>query len=150
MFVKRIQKAGVALTVMTLCMLLGPAPAEWAEVRGETKGPVTMPHESTRDPFLFPPGIYPLSKTDRVLSSRRTSLKSETKPADLSWRLTAILISDHVRLASIDRYILTVGDFIYGERVLEIQSDRVILGKGANRRTLLLSQNSLRLKVEEK
>jgi hypothetical protein len=50
----------------------------------------------------------------------------------------------------IDRHIVTVGDSIRGERVLEIKSDRVTLGKGDQKRTLLLSQNPVRLTVEER
>jgi hypothetical protein len=61
----------------------------------------------------------------------------------------AILISDHARLALIDRHIVTVGDSIHGEKVLEINTDRVILGKGEQKRTLLLSQSPVRLTVEQ-
>jgi hypothetical protein len=43
-----------------------------------------------------------------------------------------------------------VGDRIDDERVLEIKPDRVILGKGDRRRTLLLHQSPVQLTTEEK
>ena len=65
-------------------------------------------------------------------------------------KVKAILISDRIRLALIDRHIVTVGDSIQDEKVLEIKTDRVILGKGDQKRTLLLSQSPVLLTVEEK
>jgi len=52
-------------------------------------------------------------------------------------------------LALIDRHIVTVGDSIHGEKVLEITTDGVTLGKGEQKRTLLLSQSPVRLTVEQ-
>jgi hypothetical protein len=62
----------------------------------------------------------------------------------------AILIADHIRLALIDRHIVTIGDSIHDEKVLEIKTDRVILGKGDKKRMLPLSQSPVPLTVEEK
>jgi hypothetical protein len=62
----------------------------------------------------------------------------------------AILIGESIRLASIDRHIVTVGDRIHDEKVLEIQSDRITLEKGNQKRTLFLSQSPIRLSVEER
>jgi hypothetical protein len=45
---------------------------------------------------------------------------------------------------------VTAGDSIQDEKVLEIEKDRVILGKGNRKRTLLLSQSPVLLTVEEK
>ena len=59
------------------------------------------------------------------------------------------MMSNRIRLAVIDRYILTVGDAIKDEKVLEIEPDRVILGKGDQKRTLLLSQSHLPIMVEK-
>jgi hypothetical protein len=64
-------------------------------------------------------------------------------------KVKAILISDHARLALIDRHIVTVGDSIRGEKVLDIKTDRVTLGKGDQKRTLLLSQSPVRLTAVE-
>ncbi len=66
-----------------------------------------------------------------------------------SLEVKAILISDRLRLASIDHQIVTVGDLIHDERVLEIQTDRVVLEKGDKKRTLLLKQSPVRLTIEE-
>ena len=77
----------------------------------------------------------------------------EVKPIDVPpppLKLRAILIGDHIRLASIDRRIVTVGDMIQEERVLEIKSDQVVLGKGDKKRSLNLSQSPIRLNVEER
>lgn len=106
-----------------------------------------------RDPFLLPPGVRILSQSDAVPVVKKTALKPGDKPPDIpppSLRVKAILISDRIRLASIDRHIVAVGDLINDERVLEIENDRVILRKGDKKRTLLLSQSPVLLTVEEK
>jgi hypothetical protein len=74
-------------------------------------------------------------------------IPSEIPPAPL--RVKAILMSNRIRLAVIDRYILTVGDSINDEKLLTIETDRVILGKGEQKRTLLLSQSHLPIIVEK-
>ncbi len=118
---------------------------------GQSKGKASLHQESVRDPFLLPSGVRPLSKKDSASIKEPSKLDaSPTEPSPLSLTVKAILISDHLRLASIDRYIVTVGDSIYDEKVLEIKSDRVVLGKGDKKRTLLLSQSPLRLNVEER
>lgn len=106
-----------------------------------------------RDPFLLPPGVHLVSKSDTALVTKGTPSLPETKPTDSSpppLTVKAILISDRIRLASIDRTIVTVGDSMGDEKVLEIEPDRVVLGKGDKRRTLLLSQSPIRLTVEER
>lgn len=105
-----------------------------------------------RDPFSLPSGIYHLSKQP-ILRERKIELTSEQKPqemkpSEIPLKLKAILIGEHIRLASINQRILTIGDEINGEKILEIHSDRVILGKGKDRRTILLDQNPLKIKVE--
>jgi hypothetical protein len=74
----------------------------------------------------------------------------EIKPSSPSLKVKAILISDRIRLASVDRYIVTVGDSIRDEKILEIRDDRVILGKGNNIRTLLLYQSPVQITVEDR
>jgi hypothetical protein len=109
------------------------------QVRGEGK-----------NPFSLPSGVYPLSRTPAVgkTSPRKESKSSE--PPRLSQRVNAILITDHVRLAFIDQQIVTVGDTIHDEKVMEIRKDRVVLQRGNKTRALLLSQSPIQLKVEEK
>jgi hypothetical protein len=113
---------------------------------GQTNERTTLSQESGRNPFLLPPGVHLLSKIGA------TSGRTNSLPGDIpsrSFMLTAILISDHARLALIDRHIVTVGDSVHGEKVLEIMTDRVILGKGEQKKTLLLSQSPVRLTVEQ-
>ena len=72
------------------------------------------------------------------------------RPDENPMKVRAILISDHARLVLIDHHIVTEGDSIRGEKVLEIKKDRVTLGKGDQRRTLHLSQSPVQLTVEER
>ena len=69
---------------------------------------------------------------------------------DIPLKVNAILIGDRIRLASIDRHIVTVGDSIHDEKILEIKNDQVILGKGDKKRILLLSQSPVQLTIEGK
>jgi hypothetical protein len=73
----------------------------------------------------------------------------DNRPKENPMKVTAILISDGARLALIDRHIVTVGDSIRGEKVLEIKTNWVTLGKGDQKRTLLLSQSPVRLTAVE-
>ena len=112
---------------------------------GQSKEKMGLSQEFKRDPFLLPSGIHLLSKSESVPG------KSETKPIDTSplrFKINAILISDHIRLASIDRNIVTIGDSIYDEKVLEIKTDQVVLGKGDKKRTIFLDQSPIKLTVE--
>jgi hypothetical protein len=107
--------------------------------------------EGGRDPFILPPGIRPFSKGDTTSVTQKVS--SKVSPKDIpppSLRVSAILISDRIRLASIDKHIVTVGDTIHEEKILEIENDRVILGKGDKRRVLPLSQSPVKLTVDGK
>ena len=119
-------------------------------VNGQTKEKIILSEESGRDPFLLPPGVHLLSKIGRALGARGGPSGMDNRPSETPMKVKAILISDHARLALIDRHIVTVGDSIRGEKVLEIKTDRVILGKGDQKKTLLLSQSPVLLTVEER
>jgi hypothetical protein len=109
--------------------------------------------ESGRDPFLLPSGVHLLSNKDTSMGTKGIPSKLAGNPSDVlpsPLKVKAILISDRFRLALIDRHIVTAGDSIQDEKVLEIEKDRVILGKGDRKRTLLLSQSPVLLTVEEK
>lgn len=114
---------------------------------GQSRGKTGLSQESGRDPFVLPPGVRLLSKNDTT-SATKGGYSTDISPPLL--KVNAILISDRIRLASIDRHIVTVGDSIHDEKILEIKNDRVILGKGDKKRSLLLSQSPIHLKVEEK
>jgi hypothetical protein len=124
-------------------------PSKTADLK--TKGIISQPgrmeSRRERDPFLLPQGVLHLSAVPQDLSSKR-----DEKPKDIplpSLEVKAILISDRLRLASIDRQIVTVGDLIRDERVLDIQRDRVVLGKGDKKRSLFLKQSPVRITPEE-
>lgn len=138
---------------ITSFILVGITLMDPIVANGQSKGKMILSQESGRDPFLLPSGVHLLSKTDTVLGMKGSPSKTEGKPNDMlpsPLKVKAILISDHVRLALIDRHIVTVGDSIQGEKVLEIKTDRVTLGKGDQKRTLLLSQSPVLLTVEER
>jgi hypothetical protein len=107
----------------------------------QLKERIAFSQESGRDPFSLPSGVYLLSKT---------KIAPVTNALSHPQRVKVILISDYIRLALIDRYIVTVGDSINGEKVLEIKPNQVILGKGNKKRALPLYQSPIPLKVEEK
>jgi len=106
-----------------------------------------------RNPFLLPPGVYFLSK-DGAGSVRKEKDKGpEAKLEEIEtspFKVRAILISDQIRLATIGSHIVAVGDKLNGETILEIKNDRVIIGKGDRKRTLLLRQSPVQLTIEEK
>jgi hypothetical protein len=141
---RRYQKIIMAMVFITFFILAGITLIDPIMVNGQTKEKIILSQESGRDPFLLPPGVHLLSKIGASLGVKGGP--SRTEP---DMRVKAILIGDHIRLASIDRHIVTVGDSIQGEKVLEIKTDRVILGKGDQKRTLLLSQSPVSLTVEE-
>lgn len=147
---KQPKKIILAMTIITLCILSGMTLGELSMVYGQPKGKPVLSQEFKRDPFSLPPRVHLLSKTRTSSVTKKGFSKKEIKPALRPLKVNAILISDRIRLASIDRHIVTVGDLIQDEKILEIKDDRVILGKGGNKRTLLLSQSPVRLTVEDR
>jgi hypothetical protein len=115
-----------------------------------------------RNPFLLPPGVHLLSKegaapvrkersAEPVRKERSAEPAPKSEEIEISpFKVRAILISDQIRLATIGSHIVTVGDKVDGETILEIKNDRVILGKGDRKRTLHLQQSPVRLTIEEK
>ena len=120
------------------------------ESHGQLKKAPSLIYETRKDSFSLPAGIRPLSKEMKAPEEKITVSKIEIPSVDTPLKLKAILISDHVRLASIDRSIVTVGDLIHGEKVIEIRPDRVLLEKEGRKRTILLEQSPIKLTVEEK
>jgi hypothetical protein len=130
----------VTIFVLAGFTLINPITAS-----GQTKGRIVLSQEGGRDPFLLPLGVHLLSKIGGPSGVKGLPPKTEPEGG-----VKAILIADHIRLALIDRHIVTVGDSIRDEKVLEINKDKVILGKGDQKRTLLLSQSPIPLTVEGK
>ncbi|HMK77972.1 MAG TPA: hypothetical protein VK568_17570, partial [Thermodesulfobacteriota bacterium] len=143
--VRRHQKIIMAVVFTTFSIFAGIALLRPIRANGQVTERTIPSQESRRDPFLLPPGVHLLSKIGLPQGMKGVVPKTETDAP-----LKAILIGDHIRLALIDRHIVTVGDSIYGEKVLEIKTDRVVLGKGEQKRTLLLPQSPVPLTVEEK
>jgi len=133
------------MVLITFFISAGIALLDPIRANGQAKERAILSQESRRDPFLLPPGVNLLSKIGSPQGVKGVSPKTETDAP-----VKAILIGDRFRLALIDRRIVTVGDSIHGETVLEIKTDRVILGKGEQKRTLLLPQSPVPLTVEEK
>jgi len=144
---KQSQKILLAMTFITAFILFGTTLVQPMSAYGQLTGKIGSIQEIRRDPFALPLGVRLLSKGDT------TSGTQEVSPTDISspsLKVNAILISDRIRLASIGQHIVTVGDSIHDEKILEIKNDRVILGKGDKKRTLLLSQSPVQVKVEER
>jgi len=137
--------------------------------QGQPKATPRLSQEKGKDPFLLPPGIRlippgGIAVVKKEAVSPAISKPAEapvSKPEEIAGRkpaeppspplfLKAILISERLRLAAINQNILTVGDTIQSEKILEIHKDRVVLGKGDKKRSLYLSQSPVRLMVEEK
>ena len=145
---------GVISFVVVGMTLIGPM-----VVHGQSKGKMHLTedrglqHTWGRSPFLLPSGVRSSAKGGAARVSKKVASKPQANSArvpPVPRKVRAILISDHIRLASIDQHIVTVGDVIDGEKVLEIKTDRVILGKGGKKRTVLLYRNPILLTVEEK
>lgn len=138
---------------MTISLWVGITLTEPTKVHGQRKGKISLLQERKRDPFRLPEGVRSLSKIDASPQGPKAKiLVSEAKPTDISppLKVKAILITDHIRLASIDRYIVKVGDLLNDERVLEIRPDQVILGKEGKKRSIFLDQSPIQLIVEER
>jgi len=144
--------AWVALAWMAL-------PAAYGQTGGKTR---SFSRKAGEIPFLLPPGIRPLSPDAGIPARKEASAPAkketegiqdrQTRAARESWPFALkkpLLIGDRIRLAAIDQWIVTVGDSVHGERILEIRPDQVVLGKGDKRRTLFLAQSPVRLRVEE-
>ncbi len=143
---RRNQELIVAMTFISSFILAEIAPVDPMRANGQTNERAGISQQSGRDPFLLPPGVHLLSKIGTTSGRKDSQASNIPSP---SFVVKAILISDHARLALIDRHIVTMGDSIHGEKVLEIKTDRVVLGKGEQKRTLLLSQSPVRLTVEQ-
>jgi len=150
--VKKHKKIIFTLGFILTFVFSGIMLSEPIKARDELRRKVSPSQEKGRDPFRLPEGIRLLSKIDSVQGAKGTDSTSGAKPADIPppLKVKAILISDHIRLASIDRYIVKVGDLINDERVLEIKPDQVILGKQGKKRSIFLDQSPIKLTVEER
>ena len=94
-----------------------------------------------RDPFELPPGVGLLETTEEEESPK--AIKPRIK------KVTAILITDSRKVASINHKVVTIGDLIDGEKVLEIKPDRVVLENGGRRHVIMLEEDLIQWKKSE-
>jgi hypothetical protein len=93
-----------------------------------------------RDPFEFPPAVeLRVAEQGKSLKAVK-AVKAAEPPVK---KVTAILITDSRKVASINHKVVTVGDLIDGERVLEIKPDRVILQKGPRKQVITLDESPI-------
>ena len=150
----------ITLILFIVLILMGIASFNSSSAQDETteiprKNELSQSSKSSklRNPFLLPPGIYFLSKEGAGSVRKEKAPGPEAKLEEIEtspFKVRAILISDQIRLATIGSHIVAVGDKLNGETILEIKNDRVILGKGDRKRTLLLHQSPVQLTIEEK
>ncbi|MGA1791026.1 MAG: hypothetical protein ACMUIM_06045 [bacterium] len=104
-----------------------------------------------RDPFIFPEGSDPYNKMKKGPTQKAdngiekgTKKVVKKKRNRLSLNITAILISEDQKVATIDRppYVVTIGDLIENEQVLEIMHDRVIFGRNGKTREIYLTSQA--------
>lgn len=107
-----------------------------------------------RDPFKLSPGVkLKVAKEGQSPKAIKPKIKKESpKPIKPSIKkVTAILITDSRKVASINHKVVTVGDLIDGEEVLEIKPDRVILEKGGRKQVIMLEESPIQwTETEEK
>lgn len=142
------------ISFLILTIVLVGLEVKWLnpiEAFGQSKEKSNLSQRSRRDPFSLPPGVHLLSGMTMTPETKKTSSKTEGKLIEMppSLKVNAILIGDHIRLAMIDRHIVTIGDWIHNEKVIDIEKDRVILGKGDQTRALFLAQSPVLLTVED-
>jgi hypothetical protein len=92
-------------------------------------------HESAwrRDPFLT------AQEEQALLAPKAAPVTPKQAPAPLpSYTLKAVLISDGEKVATLNSSVVSEGEQIGEERVLEIRPDRVVLERAGQRRTISL------------
>lgn len=95
-----------------------------------------------RNPFLTQEEIASLQKKEPPPPIPETV-------APPVWEVKSILISGSSRVATINDSIVTVGDFVGEERVLEIQEDRVVLGREGKKWVIRVKQPAIPIEMEE-
>jgi len=87
-----------------------------------------------RDPFDLLPGV-------QLRATAEEGAPEAVKPHIK--KVTAILITDSRKVASINHKVVAVGDLIDGEKVLEIKPDRVILEKDGRKYVITLEKSPI-------
>jgi hypothetical protein len=95
-----------------------------------------------RNPFLTREEI-------RSLQKKETTPMPSTSPVFPQWEVKSILISGSSKVATVNDHIVTVGDFLGEEKVLEINEDSVVLSRDGKRRVIKQKQPSIHIGVKE-
>ena len=86
-----------------------------------------------RNPFQLPPGV-------KLGPARKEATEDAERTVE---KVTAILITDSRKVASINHQVVTIGDWVDGEQVLDIKPDRVVLGRSGRKRELILEESPI-------
>jgi len=98
-----------------------------------------------RNPFLTREEIASLQKKETPLPS--TVFRESPIP---QWKLKSIMISGSDKVAIINDYILTVGDYIGDEKILEINQASVVLGGKRGKTVIKLKQPLIPIRTDKK
>jgi len=98
-----------------------------------------------RNPFLTREEIASLQKKETSLLSTISKKLPLTQ-----WEVKSIVISGSDKVAVINDYILTVGDYIGDEKVLEINQASVVLGGKKGKTVIKLKQPSISIRTDRK
>jgi len=93
-----------------------------------------------RNPFLTPleAGYY----THFILSPEESEKEGEAET------VSAIVTRDRGGVAVVNHKIVSKGDWLGGEQIVEIRPDRVILKRGRNRRTIFMKESTVIVTVK--
>lgn len=104
-----------------------------------------------RNPFLTPEEIVSIreGKVQPRSVLREELPHQEELPLPL-YKISTILVSDSRKIAIIGNTIVTVGDWVGQEKVLEINPNNVVLGKDGRKRVLNIRESSVPLIMKGK
>lgn len=108
-----------------------------------TAGLSAIPGDPNRNPFALPPGVRLLTEPSGPAEgeagpSIEKELAKAAVPEPPARKLDGILVGPRDRVAIIDGILVRPGDSLEGERVVDIQRDRVVLARDGRERTLRL------------
>lgn len=105
-----------------------------------TATPPPSPGDPSRNPFALPPGVRLLAEPSGVGEggASQQELAKAAVPAPPARQLNGILVGPRDRFAIIDGTLVRLGESLEGDRVIDIQRDRVVLARDGQQRTLRL------------
>lgn len=106
-----------------------------------------------RNPFLTPEeeqafkGTKAPSQMQITAPSPEKAVKPIEEEKPPTFTVSAIILQGARRVATINNQIVTVGDFLGEEKVLEIKADRVVLGSKGKKREIPIRQSPISIIV---